>query len=98
VVVDIRKDSATLGKNFVCELSAKNKKMLWIPPGFAHGFVSLADNTLFTYKCTAVYNKSSEKGIRYNDVLLGIDWGVTDPIVSEKDLQLPLYADTLASI
>jgi len=67
--------------------------MYWVPPGFAHGFVTLEDNTVFFYKCTNVYNKASEGSIRWNDPDLNIDWGISNPILSEKDLQSPLFKD-----
>lgn len=85
VAVDIRKNSPTYGKSFSIELSANNKTILWIPKGFAHGFVSLEDNTIFTYKCTDYYNPSSEGCIIWNDKNLNIDWKVENPIISEKD-------------
>lgn len=93
VVVDIRRNSPTFGKNFTYELSNENKHMLWIPPGMAHGFVTLSDNTIFVYKCTAFYNKASESGIRWNDPDLNINWGIKDPLVSEKDSVLPFWKD-----
>ncbi|MCF6269304.1 MAG: dTDP-4-dehydrorhamnose 3,5-epimerase [Melioribacteraceae bacterium] len=86
VAVDIRFGSPTFGKYFGIELSEENKKQLWIPPGFAHGFSVLSDEVIFTYKCTANYNKESERSIIYNDSDLRIDWKVKTPIVSEKDL------------
>jgi dTDP-4-dehydrorhamnose 3,5-epimerase len=89
VAVDIRKGSPTYGQHFAIELNASNNTMFWIPPGFAHGFSTLEDNTVFQYKCTNYYNKASEGGILWNDSDLSIDWGVTDSIVSEKDTQLP---------
>jgi dTDP-4-dehydrorhamnose 3,5-epimerase len=89
VVVDIRTPSPTFGQHIMVELSAANKLMLWIPPGFAHGFLSLEDQTIFLYKCTAPYNNESESGIIWNDTDLSIDWGITHPIVSGKDLELP---------
>lgn len=85
VAVDMRKDSSSYGKHFSIELSGENKTLFWIPPGFAHGFVSLEDNTIFSYKCTQVYNKASEQCILWNDTDLQINWGVKDPIVSDKD-------------
>jgi dTDP-4-dehydrorhamnose 3,5-epimerase len=88
VVVDIRKDSPTFGKQVNVELDDISKRILWIPPGFAHGFAVHQDDTIFFYKCTNFYDKSSEKGIRFNDSTLKINWGVGDPIVSDKDLQL----------
>jgi dTDP-4-dehydrorhamnose 3,5-epimerase len=85
VAVDIRKNSPTFGKHFGAELSGDNHRMMWIPPGFAHGFSVLEDQTLFLYKCTNLYNKASEKCLLYNDHQLGIDWKVSEEIVSEKD-------------
>jgi len=85
VAVDIRKNSATYGQHFSIELNEENKTMFWIPPGFAHGFSTLHDNTIFSYKCTNVYNKSSEGCILWNDSDLSIDWKVNNPIISEKD-------------
>jgi len=85
VAVDLRKSSATYGKHQVFELSAENKRQLWIPPGFAHGFVALEDNSVFNYKCTNYYSPVSERTIQWNDVDLNIDWQIVHPIVSEKD-------------
>lgn len=85
VAVDLRKDSASYGKWFGLELSEENFKALWIPPGFAHGFLTLRDQTLFTYKCTEVYHKASEGGLMWNDPDLNINWGISDPILSDKD-------------
>ncbi len=87
VAVDLRKNSKTYGKWESVVLSAENKLMLWIPAGFAHGFLSLEDQTIFQYKCTNYYNKESEKGIIWNDPDLNIDWGIEKPLVSGKDLQ-----------
>jgi dTDP-4-dehydrorhamnose 3,5-epimerase len=72
-------------------LSADNNHMLWIPPGFAHGFLALEDKTVFLYKCTKPYNKDSESGIIWNDSDLNINWGITNPIVSVKDQELPAF-------
>ena len=85
VAVDIRKNSPTYGQNFSIELSAQNRTMFYIPPGFAHGFETLEDNTIFSYKCGNYYNKDSEQGILWNDATLNIDWGVNTPVLSEKD-------------
>jgi dTDP-4-dehydrorhamnose 3,5-epimerase len=85
VAVDIRKSSKTYGKHFSIVLSEENKKQLWIPKGFAHGFLALDDNTIFSYKCTNYYNPSSERTIRWDSESLNINWGVINPIVSEKD-------------
>lgn len=86
IVVDVRINSTTYGQHFGVELNSKNNLMLWIPPGFAHGFSVLEEETIFLYKCTNVYNKSSEMTLLYNDKDLGIDWKVKTPIVSDKDL------------
>lgn len=85
VAVDIRKGSQTYGKYVSTILSAENKTMFFIPEGFAHGFLTLEDNTIFCYKCSSLYNKESEGCILWNDKILNIDWGVESPIVSEKD-------------
>jgi dTDP-4-dehydrorhamnose 3,5-epimerase len=90
VVVDIRKNSSTFGKYCKVILDDRQRNMLWIPAGFAHGFISLEENTVFVYKCTNVYDKASERGINWNDPQLNIDWGVPHPLISEKDLALPL--------
>lgn len=85
VAVDIRKNSPTYGEHFAINLSEENKKMFWIPEGFAHGFSSLKDDTIFAYKCTNYYNKESEDNLFWNDTDLNIDWMVDNPIISEKD-------------
>jgi len=85
VVVDIRIDSKTYGHHFSILLTAENKKQFWIPPGFAHGFATLEDQTIFQYKCTNYYQPSSEDCVLWNDETLKIDWQVENPIVSEKD-------------
>ncbi len=86
VAVDIRKGSPTYGKHVALELNEENKTMFFIPPGFAHGFLTLRDNTIFSYKCTNVYNKESEGCVLWNDSSLGIDWNCDNPILSEKDI------------
>jgi dTDP-4-dehydrorhamnose 3,5-epimerase len=93
VAVDIRKDSPTYGQYFSVELSETNKNIFWIPPGFAHGFVTIEDNTIVTYKCTEVYNKESEGALLWNDKDLNINWEVNDPLVSEKDLAAGKFKD-----
>jgi dTDP-4-dehydrorhamnose 3,5-epimerase len=93
VVVDIRKASPTYGQHFKIELNEENKTMLWVPPGFAHGFLTLAEDTIFVYKVTGLYNKESEGGLLWNDPALGIDWGVRDPLLSDKDKVQPSWAD-----
>jgi len=85
VALDIRKNSPTYGQHFSIELSEENKTQLWIPEGFAHGFLTLEDNTIFSYKCTNLYNKNSEGCILWNDSLLDIKWEITNPVLSEKD-------------
>jgi dTDP-4-dehydrorhamnose 3,5-epimerase len=93
VAVDLRKNSPTYGKYEIAELTEENKLMYWVPPGFAHGFVTLEDDTIFTYKCTNVYNKASEGSIIWNDPDIGIDWGVSNPVLSEKDKTGPFLKD-----
>jgi dTDP-4-dehydrorhamnose 3,5-epimerase len=85
VAVDIRKNSSTYGKHVAVELSAKNKRQLWIPAGFAHGFVALEDDTVFQYKCTNYYNKAAEDALLWNDETLEINWEIQQPILSPKD-------------
>jgi dTDP-4-dehydrorhamnose 3,5-epimerase len=85
VVLDIRKKSKTFGKHFSIELNEHNKTMIYIPEGFAHGFSTLEDNTIFFYKCTNFYNKVSEECILWSDPALNINWNISNPIVSEKD-------------
>jgi dTDP-4-dehydrorhamnose 3,5-epimerase len=91
VAVDLRKDSATFGKQFSIVLSAENKKQLLIPHGFAHGFSVLTETAVVSYKCDQYYNKQSEGGIRYDDATLNIEWGMdlATAIVSDKDMILP---------
>ena len=95
VAVDIRKGSPTFGKKFAIELSAENKKQLFIPAGFAHGFSVLSDKAEILYKCDQFYNKQSEGGIIYNDPALAIDWKIPagKETVSEKDMGLPTLAN-----
>lgn len=93
VVVDIRKESPTYGHHFGITLTGQNKTQLYIPRGFAHGFLTLENNSLFNYKCSNIYNKDSEDGILWNDTDLGIDWGIKDPILSEKDTLNQRFSD-----
>jgi len=93
VAVDIRKDSITYGQYFSIELSEKNNKVFWIPAGFAHGFVALEDDTIFSYKCTEVYNKKSEESLLWNDTQLNINWGETNPLVSNRDMNAKRFKD-----
>ena len=85
VAVDIRKESNTYGQYFKIILNSNNFKMLYLPKGIAHGFLTLEDNTIFSYKCTDFYHKDSEDCIMWNDTDLDIDWGIKNPILSEKD-------------
>jgi len=93
VCVDIREDSSTFGKYLSMILDDKTHKQLYIPKGFAHGFLVLEDNTIFSYKCDNFYNKDAESGIIYNDKTLNIDWGFVQNqlIISEKDKQLSTF-------
>jgi dTDP-4-dehydrorhamnose 3,5-epimerase len=93
VAVDIRPDSPTYGKHKKILLSGGNKISFLIPKGFAHGFITLEDNTIFSYKCSNVYNKESEGGIIWNDPTLDIDWLINDEdiIISDKDSILPKF-------
>jgi len=95
IAVDIRKESPTFGEHISLELSEENKKQLFIPRGFAHGFIVLSDTAIFSYKCDNFYNKESEGGIIYNDKDLNIDWKLDESelIFSEKDLELPWFKE-----
>jgi dTDP-4-dehydrorhamnose 3,5-epimerase len=90
VAVDIRKGSPTFGNHYSCILDSTINNMLYIPPGFAHGFSTLED-AIFVYKCTQNYNKESESGIIWNDADLKIDWLIQNPVVSEKDQMLKSF-------
>lgn len=93
VAVDIRKNSPTYGKYFAEELTAQKNNMMFVPAGFAHGFVVLEDNTIFSYKCSNVYNKAAEDSILWCDPDLNINWGVADPLLSEKDKAAKRFKD-----
>jgi len=95
VAVDVRKDSATFGKHFSIELSGENNKQLFVPRGFLHGFATLEDNTIVSYKCDNYYHKESEMGVIYSDSFLNIDWQIKtkNSIVSDKDQLLPTFLD-----
>jgi dTDP-4-dehydrorhamnose 3,5-epimerase len=96
VVVDIRKNSPTFGQHFSIVLTAQNKTMFFIPPGFAHGFETLEEDTIFLYKCTNVYNKESEGGLLWNDPFLNINWQNNDPLISDKDKILPTFKNLIS--
>ena len=95
VVVDMRKKSPTFSEHFSIELSEENKTQLFVPRGFAHGFIVLSETAIFSYKCDNFYNKASEQGLRYDDPALGIDWKLpsSEFSVSEKDLVLPTLSN-----
>lgn len=94
IAVDLRLGSPTYGQWEAVELTEENKLMYWIPPGFAHGFLTLRDETIFTYKCTQVYNKESEGSIQWNDSSLNINWNLkSDPILSDKDKIAEAFLD-----
>ena len=96
VVVDLRKDSVTYSQSFSCILVSGKKTQLWIPPGFAHGFIVLSETADFFYKCTDYYAPDDESGILWNDPDLNIDWLIDHPIISDKDLSLPSLREILA--
>lgn len=93
VAVDLRAGSTTYGRWFGLELSAENHTMLFLPPGFAHGFVALSDQAELLYKCGAEYHKESDGGVRWNDPDLAIGWPIDDVILSDKDAALPWLKD-----
>ena len=93
IVVDLRAKSSSFGKNFSVVLSAKNHRMLFVPEGFAHGYLVLEKNTIVHYKCTNYYDSKSEHGIRWDDPDININWGVKNPILSTKDSELPFLKD-----
>ena len=96
VAVDIRKGSPTYGKYHSVELDAESKRMFYIPEGFAHGFLTLEENTIFAYKCTNYYNKESEGSLLWCDEEIGIDWNVENPVLSDKDKISPLFKDFIS--
>lgn len=93
VVVDLRKSEPTFGKHFALELTAERKNMLFIPPGFAHGFLTLEERNIFTYKCSGYYNQEHERGILWNDPQLDIQWPLANPILSEKDANALIFSE-----
>ena len=93
VSVDVRSGSPTFGQWYGTTLDEKNMRMMYIPPGFAHGFVVLSDTTDFIYKCTDYYHPQSEQGILWNDPAIGIEWPLADIRLSEKDSNNPLLQD-----
>lgn len=93
VAVDIRRGSPTFGQWEAVLLSADNKRQFWIPEGFAHGFAVLSERAIFSYLCTAGYDKVADANVRWDDPALAIDWPISDPQLSEKDARAPLLAD-----
>ena len=93
VAVDLRTDSSTFGQWVGVTLSAANRRQLWVPPGFAHGFCALSDDTEMLYKCTELYDPEDEIGLRWDDPVVDIDWPINRPVLSGKDAVLPLLAD-----
>lgn len=94
VAVDLRRGSPTYRQWVAVELSAENRRMLFLPRGFGHGFVTLTDEVEFCYKVDNLYSKECDRGIRYNDPSIGVDWGILDPILSQKDTTSPLLKDS----
>ncbi|CAM3812246.1 dTDP-4-dehydrorhamnose 3,5-epimerase [Corallococcus sp. ZKHCc1 1396] len=93
VAVDVRRGSPTFGRWVAAELSFENKRQLWVPPGFAHGFCVLSDSADFFYKCTALYSPETERSVHWNDPDLAIPWPVSAPLLSGKDQQAPRLKD-----
>ena len=93
VAVDVRRGSPSFGRWVGVELSAENRRQLWVPPGFAHGFCVLSDTADFLYKCTALYAPHTDRGVLWNDPDLGISWPVQEPLLSPKDAVLPRLKD-----
>ena len=93
VAVDIRRGSPTFGQWDACVLTGENQRQFWIPEGFAHGFAVLSDSAIVHYLCTAAYDASTETGIRWNDATLAIDWPLSEPLLSGKDVAAPFLAD-----
>lgn len=94
VAVDLRKDSPTYRQWVAVELSAENRKQLLIPQGFGHAFLTLTDNVEFVYKCDNFYSKEHDRNIRFDDPELGVEWGIAEPILSEKDAAAPFLKDS----
>ena len=94
VAVDLRKGSPTYKQWVGVELSAENKRMVFIPRGFGHGFVTLTDDVEFCYKVDNLYSRECDRGIRFNDPEIGVDWGVIEPVLSQKDTTSPMLRDS----
>tara|TARA_B100001559_G_scaffold281055_1_gene254393 strand:+ start:323 stop:868 length:546 start_codon:yes stop_codon:yes gene_type:complete len=89
IAVDVRVGSPNFGRSFTATLTGENHKMLYVPEGFAHGYLVLEQNTIVHYKCTSYYHAESEYGVRWDDPDINIDWGISDPVLSKKDKMLP---------
>jgi len=96
VAVDLRKESPTYGQHFSVVLSEENQLQFYIPVGFAHGFATLEEHTIFAYKCSSIYHKDSERSILFNDKDLNINWNIHHPIVAGKDLQAINFKDFIS--
>lgn len=93
VAVDIRHGSPTFGQSVGVMLTAQNHRHFWIPEGFAHGFCVVSEFATFAYQCTALYDAKADAGVRWNDAALGIDWPISEPLLSDKDGKAPLLAE-----
>ena len=93
VAVDIRRGSPHFGQWFGAMLTAENKRHMWIPEGFAHGFCVVSDYATFSYQCTALYDAKADAGVLWNDPAIGVDWPIAEPQLSDKDLKAPLLKD-----
>lgn len=93
VAVDIRRGSPHFGRWSAVILSAENKRQFWIPEGFAHGFAVLSERAIFSYLCTAQYDRAADAGVRWDDASIGIDWPISEPLLSDKDAKAPFLED-----
>lgn len=93
VAVDLRRGSPSFGEWDAVMLSADNRRQIWIPEGFAHGFAVVSDSAILSYLCTDVYVKEADASVRWNDALIGVDWPIDAPVLSDKDVRAPLLAD-----
>lgn len=96
VAVDIRRGSPTFGRWAAVILSGRNHRQFWIPEGFAHGFAVLSERAVFSYLCTEVYVREADAGVRWNDARIGVDWPISDPVLSAKDAVAPFLEDIAA--
>ena len=96
VAVDIRRGSPHFGRWSAVILSAENKRQFWVPEGFAHGFAVLSERAIFSYLCTAQYDRAADAGVRWDDASIGIDWPISEPLLSDKDAKTPFLEDVSA--